>query len=129
MTRILIDNNGALFHAKDAAGEPEFTEITEYFWKQLVTMARQLLVSPAGGSLVITVPEHATSAEADLTLNPVPTAAKHDEESIPAVAVVQPSEGNQEPQNRMLLVEASGNGFSALLSAQETYRPAQDGVL
>ena len=129
MTRILIDNNGASFHITDAEGGAEFSEITQYFWKQLITMARQLLASPAGGTLAITVSENATCAEAELTLSPVPVAARHDGEPTPAVVDVQPSEAHQEPQNRSLHVEASGNGFSALLSAQETYQPVQTGGL
>jgi hypothetical protein len=129
MTRITIDNNGAHFHFVDCEGDVEFTEITQYFWKQLITMARQLLTSPAGGTLTITVPESATSAEADLRLSPIPVAARHDGEPLPAVIEVQPSEDHLGPQNRTLHVEASGNGFSALLSAQETYHSAQGGGL
>jgi hypothetical protein len=125
MTKITIDNKGKPFrsYAEDhGRAYGEISDVTAFFWRITHEMVREILSSPNGGTLSITIPDHVASAEVDLALNPAPVAIRHEPTAIHQYA---PS---SECPGLSLHVEASGNGFNALLSAQE-HIPAGAGTL
>ena len=71
MTRVTIDTKGAGFHTVDEDGDRVFSESMEFFLRQAISLARQLFSSEAGGRFTLSIPEHSTSAEVDLELNPI----------------------------------------------------------
>ena len=79
-------------------------------------MVADILRSPAGGAIVISVPENVASAQAELTLNPVPVAARHDGLPVPETA----PDAREVEHEAGSHVETSGNGISGLVSASET---------
>jgi hypothetical protein len=116
MTKITIDNKGKPFRTyaeNHGHAYGEISDVTAFFWKITHEMVREILSSPHGGTLSITIPDHVASAEVDLALNPAPVAIRHEPTAI------HPYSHPLECPGLSLHVEASGNGFNALLSAQE----------
>jgi hypothetical protein len=130
MTKISIDNKGKPFRLHGEGDDQAYGEISDvsgFFWRITHQLVRELLSSPTGGTISISIPAHATSAEVDLTLNPPPVAHPQ----IEGVMPVNQVDGVATPVNQnecfglSLHVEASGNGFNALPSAHETPDPVR----
>lgn len=126
---VKIDTWGASFQEKDESGavdgdlgliEPAFD-----FWRQCYHLTRQLLLSSAGGSFVVTMPESATSAEAVLRLNAVPVAMKHETPDPVQDVGKSASCGCLGEFQHTPHVEASGGPDSLLVSGEGT-RPVVD---
>lgn len=90
------------------AHTPNLSRDAQRFYDMLNLMIHDVLKSPAGGSITITVPESVDSAQAEMSLNPVPMAQRHDGFPVPeTISVEAESESH---------VETSGNGISGLVS-------------